>query len=365
MDTAPIKLLLVQQDPELAQWLQQLLQESASFDFTCKTIATLHEYKEMAEPEYDVVLLDLPGTDLSRIETYSYANTLFPLTPIVVLTDSPEDQPMLDITKLGVQDYISKKTLDGRTLVYAIRYARERKKLELQKDEFLGFASHELKTPVTSIKSYTQLIELQAVTTPSLPACKLLPLVFKVDAQVTKLTYLINELLDVTKVQAGKLDFHFEPFLIDQLVEEVIESMQMTTQRHTIERSGATGAYVNGDKERTLQVLVNLLSNAIKYSPQADRISVALSNGDGKVAIAIQDYGIGINPENQARIFERFFRVNDHQKETYPGLGLGLYIASEITKRQNGKLLVESTEGEGSTFLLELPVVYHQEMPAH
>jgi len=160
-------------------------------------------------------------------------------------------------------------------------------------------------------------------------------------------------------VQSGKLEFTCENFLIDEMVNEVINTMQMTTPRQRILKEGQTRVYVYGDKERTSQIVINLLSNAIKYSPQADHILVRMIDGDNTIAIAVQDYGIGIARENQPKIFERFYRVDGTRQETYPGLGLGLHIAAEIARRQNGRISVESEEGKGSIFYLELPVVHN------
>ena len=153
------------------------------------------------------------------------------------------------------------------------------------------------------------------------------------------------------------MEFNFENFKIDDIVDEVIDTMQLTTSRHSITKLGSSKSYVYGDKERTSQVLVNLLSNAIKYSPDADKINVTIKNGGDTVSVAVQDFGLGIAKKNQEKVFDRFYRVDGKRKETFPGLGLGLYIASEIIKRQNGRLFVNSEEGQGSTFCVELPVV--------
>jgi len=348
----PIKVLLVEDDPGDARLIEEMLKESTSLPCAFFHIDNLFKIKELTDETFDVVLLDLHFDSMTGLETYNYAQSYFSLTPIVVLTGLRDERLAYEIVKLGAQDYLLKDAIEPKGLIRSIRYAIERKKAEIQKEEFLGFASHELKTPVTSIKAYIQLMLLYAKREQKKD---LLPLIQKVDVQVDRLTHLINDLLDVTKVQAGKLEFNFESFSLNEIVDEVISNMQLTTSKHQIVKEGSIKAFVYGDRERTAQILINLLSNAIKYSPEADRVMVRVTDGDDKVGIAIQDYGIGIAKEYQQKIFERFYRVDGRKQETYPGLGLGLHIASEIARRQNGRLLVESELGKGTTFYLELP----------
>lgn len=363
MKDQPIKVLLVEDNPGDIRLIKEMLKESFSLRCEVFHIDNLHERKTIEDTIFDIILLDLHFDDMTGIETYSYANLYFPLTPIIVLTGLPDERLAYEVVKLGAQDYLLKDTIEPKGLIRAIRYAIERKKADIQKDEFLGFASHELKTPVTSIKGYIQLMQLYADSnnSPARILELLLPLIQKVDLQVDRLTHLINDLLDVTKAQAGKLEFNMEKFPIDEVICEVVGNMQMISQKHKILINGKTGAFVLGDRERTAQILINLLSNAIKYSPQADRVLVHMGASAGKVSITVQDYGIGIAKENQQKVFERFYRVDGSKQETYPGLGLGLHIAAEIAKRQNGRLSVESLEGQGSIFCLELPVAHFSE----
>jgi len=348
----PIKVLLVEDDPGDARLIAEMLKESTSLPCALCHIDSLFKIRDLADETFDIVLLDLHFDDMTGLETYSYAQTYFSLTPIVVLTGLRDERLAYDIVKLGAQDYLLKDNIEPKGLVRSIRYAIERKRAEIQKDEFLGFASHELKTPVTSIKAYIQLILLYAKRGHQQDV---LPLIRKIDVQVDRLTHLINDLLDVTKVRAGKLEFKFESFSLNEIVDEVISNMQLMTNRHQIVKEGSISALVYGDRERTAQILINLLSNAIKYSPQADRILVRMNSSNDNVSVAVQDFGIGIEKEYQQKIFERFYRIDGRKQENYPGLGLGLHIASEIAKRQNGILSVESEPGKGTTFYLELP----------
>lgn len=235
----------------------------------------------------------------------------------------------------------------------ALSEIEQRKKLEKQKDEFIGIASHELKTPVTSIKAYTQVLKRKFEKRGDTNSAYQLA---KMDAQINKLADLIGDLLDVTKIQAGKLQFHIEEFDFDELVKEIVEIMQLTAENHDIHLQGSTHKKVYGDKERIGQVITNLISNAIKYSPHNKEIIVKMTGHADKVELCVQDFGVGIEKDKQDKIFERFYRVSGPENMTFPGLGLGLYISSEIIKRLGGKIWVESVLGKGSSFSFMIPI---------
>ncbi len=228
----------------------------------------------------------------------------------------------------------------------------ERHRLEKQKDDFLGVASHELKTPVTSIKAYIQVLQNRFQKASDLKSYSLLT---KVDSQINKLTGLIHDLLDVTKIEAGKLTLQYQSVDLNSLVKQTVEEIQITTDRHIIKIEGEINNQVTTDPERVAQVLTNLLSNAVKYSPRSNKIIVRISKEDSNCMICVQDFGVGIAKEMQNKVFDRFFRVSDPNRITYPGLGLGLYISSEIVKRLKGKMWLTSRDGEGSAFFFSIP----------
>ncbi|MEO7019102.1 MAG: chemotaxis protein CheB [Ktedonobacteraceae bacterium] len=233
----------------------------------------------------------------------------------------------------------------------------EQRKLVEQREEFLGIASHELKTPVTSIKGYTQILQRRFAKAGDEQAATLLS---KMDRQLNKLINLIGELLDLTKMEAGQLPWHNEVFDLNVLVQDSMEALRYTTTLHQISIEGAVHTLIFADRERINQVLTNLLSNAIKYSPQAETILVKLREEQNSVIVGVQDFGIGINPEKHAHLFERFFRVSDAEHESFPGLGLGLYISAQIVKRQGGRMWVDSTSGTGSTFFFTIPLILQE-----
>ena len=229
----------------------------------------------------------------------------------------------------------------------------ERRQLEQLKDEFLGVASHELKTPVTSIKGYTQLLERRFRNDGDERSAALLQ---KMNVQLQKLTLLIEDLLDVTRIESGKLLFRYSSFDYNELMNEIVEETQRTTTKHTIIRKLSSTVTLSADRDRIGQVLSNLLTNAIKYSPRSETIIVKTVCTDDAIITSVRDFGIGISPEKQQHIFERFYRVEGETRATYPGLGLGLYISAEFVKRHNGSIWVESEEGKGTTFSFSLPL---------
>ncbi len=255
----------------------------------------------------------------------------------------------------GYYEYIFAPVFDNDEKVVLVagstRDITTRKQLESQKDDFMGIVSHELKTPVTSIKAFTQVLQNRFSQTGDKRSAVLLG---KMDAQINKLTSLIEDLLDVTKIEGGKIQFNEDYFQFDELVSEIVEEIQRTTNNYTIEKVGITKKTIFGDRDRIGQVIINMLTNAIKYSPQSDKIILKTMVDEENVTLCVQDFGVGILKERQQQVFERFYRVSGN--DTIPGIGLGLYISAEIIKRQNGKIWVESEPGKGSTFYFSLPV---------
>ncbi len=227
----------------------------------------------------------------------------------------------------------------------------ERKKLERRKDEFIGTASHELKTPLTVIKAFSQILQKRFEKSKDKQNEYFAR---NIDDQVSRLTNLVNDLLDVSKIQAGKLKYNYEMFDVDALVRKTVVDFQYVTKTHQIERIGEAGRKLYGDEERIHQVLVNLISNAIKYSPNANKVIVRTENKNDAILVSVQDFGLGVSDSNKEKIFERFYTGREKEKKSIPGFGMGLYICKEIIKDHHGKLWVESKRGEGSTFYFTL-----------
>jgi PAS domain S-box-containing protein len=229
----------------------------------------------------------------------------------------------------------------------------EQKNLQQQKDDFIGIASHELKTPVTSIKAYTQVLERMLLKKGETKEAQMIG---RMDGQLNRLTSLIGDLLDVTKINSGKLQFNDLDFDFDNNVKDIVEELQRTTDKHILIENLSAGRNVHGDKERIGQVITNLITNAIKYSPHADKIIIHTEVKNNEVVLCVEDFGIGIDEDKLNMVFEQFYRVSGDMQHTFPGLGLGLYISSEIIKREGGRIWVNSRPGQGSTFCFALPI---------
>lgn len=228
----------------------------------------------------------------------------------------------------------------------------ERKKLDERKDEFLGIASHELRTPLTSIKGYVQ-IAMRNLENNEYQ--KLQTNIGKTQRYVDRLNDLIAELLDVSRIQSGKLKLNKSEFLLKDLIQDSVESIQSTSTTHTIKVVNDIEVSLKADKDRLEQVLTNLLSNAIKYSPKADTVILETKRAANEVIISVTDFGLGIPPDKLDHVFERFYRVEETAKNI-SGLGIGLFIAHEIINRHSGRMWVESTLNKGSVFYVALPI---------
>ena len=229
----------------------------------------------------------------------------------------------------------------------------DQKELQQQKDAFIGIASHELKTPVTSIKAYTQVLERMLVKKGAQTEAGMMR---KMNDQLDRLTSLISDLLDVTKINSGKLQFNQQHFDLELLIKDLVEDLQRTTDRHHLIEDYQPTGMVYADKERIGQVVTNLITNAIKYSPNTDKIIISTEVKNEEVCVCVEDFGVGISEDNLHKVFEQFYRVSGNMQHTFPGLGLGLYISSEIIKREGGKIWVESQQGKGSRFCFSIPL---------
>ena len=245
-----------------------------------------------------------------------------------------------------------------------IKQMEELRKLyesDVQKNNFIAMASHELKTPITSIKGYVQLLlnafNKEKESQKPLPALLVRSSLISVDKQVARLTRLISELLDLSKIETGTLELKKERFSLNELAIETVEDILYTNTKHTINLYHDFREFVFADKDRIGQVMINFLTNAIKYSPNNNRIDVSITRpAKNEIAFSVKDYGIGIEKDELEKIFERFYRAKGKEEQTYPGFGIGLFIAKEFIQKHGGRLTVESEKGKGSTFTFTLPI---------
>src|SRR5258706_3754668 len=219
--------------------------------------------------------------------------------------------------------------------------------------DWLSIASHELRTPLAVLKLQTQYLHRRLAMQGLDDDVAILA---KMEVQIQKMERLNRDLLNISKIQAGRLEYVEGRVDLNQLLRESAGVMHQMHPTHTIVVRGSAPTSVLGDAGRLGQVFSNLLSNAIKYSPHADTVEVEIGSSAEAITISVRDHGIGIPQEQRERIFERFYRAINASRQGFPGLGIGLYLVAEIIKQHGGTIRVESAMGQGSTFHVVLPL---------
>lgn len=231
------------------------------------------------------------------------------------------------------------------------------KEEEQRKGDFVSMLSHELKTPVTSIKGYVQLLLKLADKEELLSPGKLKSSLVRIDKLVVQLTNLIYDMLDLTRIEADQVKIKLEPLNLEELVAEVTEDLRFINPKHQINVDYGFKGVVNADKNKISQVLINFISNAIKYAPKSDVVDISVfKTEDGMAAVSVRDYGIGIDEKEHQKVFERFYRVEEQSSKVFSGFGIGLFLAQSIISRHHGKIFIDSQIGKGSVFTFTLPV---------
>lgn len=332
--------------------------------------------KKILKNQYELVILDVQMPEMDGFEVAEAISGFSKTSDLPIIFLSAVNISKEFITKgytSGGHDYLV-KPFDPDILILKIRTfvklhqqaaalsrmqselleeIEQRKHAEAKKDEFISIASHELKTPLTSVKGYMQLAELSVQGDEKDNALRFLS---RSSNQLNKLNQLIGELLDVSKIASGNLEFNLADFKFEPFLDNVLDVFQRSNPEWNIIRSGYADVSVHADEMRLEQVLLNYLSNAIKYSHNTDKVYIHIAQeSDNRLRVAVRDTGIGISPEDQKRLFEKFYRVSQSSNK-YQGLGMGLYICAEIIRRHGGTYGVESEPGQGSTFYFTLPL---------
>lgn len=322
----------------------------------------------LRKADHDICLVDYRLGAASGIDLLREARRQGYQRPIIVLTGASGGDIDIQALQAGADDYITKDLLQGELLHRLIRYAIERRKAEQERErlvreqiirderdakrnEFISMVVHELKTPLSSLKGYSQLLGRRYERSGDTQGIQIAS---RMDQQVNRLTGLIDDLQDVNRMESGRLQLRESLFVFDELVENVVTDVQLTTEQHKLVIEGRTNATIKGDRERIGQVLTNLLTNAIKYAPLSQTILVKLASDTKSVIVCVQDFGPGIPKDLQTKIFEPFYRIEGEGRNSAQGLGLGLAIAADLIKRHRGKIWVESEVGKGTTFCFTL-----------
>jgi signal transduction histidine kinase len=366
-------ILIVDDTPENIYSLKKILELNA---FPVDTALSGEEaLKKILKNSYFLIILDvqMPGMDgfevAETISGYSKTKDI----PIIFLSAVNTDKKF--VTKgyaSGGLDYVTKPfdpdilLLKVKTFYRLYQQNQEltkiqsallteiesRKAAENKKDEFISIASHELKTPLTSIIGYVQLLQRSLKKYEDKTVDTYLG---RTNLQLSKLQNLIGDLLDVSKIENGKIEFNKKVFDFNAMLQSAIDIVQQT-QECTLIHKTSVEAQVYGDEMRIEQVIINYLTNAIKYSPDCKEVHIKSSiTGHGEIQLKVRDFGIGIPKEMQSQLFEKFYRV-ESSAIRFQGLGIGLYISSEIIKRHKGTWGVVSTPGKGSEFWFRIPL---------
>lgn len=365
-------ILIVDDTPENLISLRKVLEKN---NFDVDTASSGEEaLKKVLKNSYVLIILDvqMPGMDgfevAEAISGYSKAKE----TAIIFLSAAnTEFKFIAKGYSSGGLDYIT-KPVDINILLLKVKtfyriYEQSRKLKEMQdslldeiefrkeaehkKDEFISIASHELKTPLTSVKGYLQLLE-RSIKKGDIETVK--KHLAKAQVQLDKLNSLIADLLDISKIESGKLKFNKQRFSIDNLLDNVIEIMHQSNPTFKIIKKGQANVEIFADEMRIEQVIINFLTNAIKYSPGTEEIIITVSVNENQLYVAVKDTGIGMLPEQLEHVFDKFYRVEE-TSQRFQGLGIGLYISSEIIKRHGGDIGVKSTYKQGSEFYFIMP----------
>jgi len=277
---------------------------------------------------------------------FNKKSSLYIEYPVIVVSD--QKQRWLSVTGGFSSSTVSDSYFSG-----IIMDITEQKQSDLRRSKFIGMVSHELKTPLTALKAYVQMLNNWAKKQKDNFSIGALS---KVDKQVRKMLNMINSLLNLSSAEAGKIHLNKNNFQLDLLIKEVVEETLFITSTHPIAISSCASVNVNADREKIEQVLVNLLSNAAKYSDKNAEIEIGCSLSDNHVEVNVKDQGLGVAPADIEKLFLPHYRVESKETEKIAGFGIGLYLCAEIINRHNGKIWVESEPGKGSNFKFTLPV---------
>jgi len=358
-----IKLLLVDDDAGDRKMVKLALSQfSDIINFDIETAEILSEAIEnLKNKDYDVVLLDLGLPDSSGIDTVQKTHEANPNVPIVVLTGLTSEETGLEALEKGAEDYLVKGKILEHTLVKAIRYSIERKKVENKlkeaveaKSKFISIVSHDLRVPLTSIKESIAIVADGLAGKIKKEQKDCLDIARR---NVDRLNRLINDLLDLQKLGAGKMNFKMQDNNINELVKEVHETMLTVAQKEGINLAIELDSRLptaKFDKDKIIQVLSNLVNNSIKFTKEGC-ITIRTSKNEDSIGVSVSDTGCGIRKEDLPKLFHEFEQLETHGIGKPRGTGLGLAITKEIITKHEGEIWAESEVDKGSTFSFTLP----------
>ncbi|HWS82692.1 MAG TPA: hybrid sensor histidine kinase/response regulator [Ktedonobacteraceae bacterium] len=387
MMTNSANILIVDDDTALLQALPQALflrMPNVNVDTSDSAAGALQLIRAH---EYDAIVSDIKMPGMDGLALLVKIRDLRQNTPTLLITGHGDHNLAIQALRGGAYDFIQ-KPIDRDYFVAALRRAIQTHQLQLQvleqqraledyakslelkvqertnelleanvaKDEFISMASHELKTPLSSLKGMTQLLHRRLIRAGSQEVTNLVSM----ENSIRRMEVLVNDLLSISYIETGKLALHCRRCNMGDLCQSLVDEFQAGSNPSPVIHVDIADEIIEADvdAERISQVILNLLANARKYSPARSPIHVSLKRLDDLCIISVRDQGVGIPPEELPQIFERFYRVPSVEVQTGSsvGFGLGLYISQQIVERHGGKILVESSPGSGSVFSVALPL---------
>lgn len=334
---------------------------------------------KVSQLQVRVVLSDIKMPGISGIEVLRKLTADYPDICVIMATAVADTQTAVDVMKLGAYDYIS-KPFNRDDLVMRVRKAIEKLELEEKikestaelevamrnaqvanqaKSDFLASMSHELRTPLTSILGLSEVLQEEYFGKLNSKQKQYLN---DIQESGQHLLLLINDILDIAKVEAGKMELELGPVVVKELLENSLIMIKEKAGKHNIKLDidlapEIKGLKIQADERKLKQIIFNLLSNAVKFTPDGGRIQLGASCEDGKLAVAVTDTGIGISLEKQERVFQEFYQVEAGLKDKTPGTGLGLPLSRKMVEMHGGEIWCESEgEGKGSRFVFTIPI---------
>lgn len=385
MPASPVNILLIEDNLAEARLLQEILKQAQSKSFNLVHVKRLREALDRLDGDrFDVILLDLTLPDSQGLDSLAPLIDRAPSLPIVVLTNTNDDQLAIEAVRRGAQDYLVKRHVNVDVLVRSVYYAIERKQiseslrqvnqtleirvqesteellkakeLNQMKSEFVSMLSHDFRNPLNTILLSTGLLQEHENR---LTQEKKLTHFQLIRSAIKDMAQLLDEVLLIGKADSGRLQCKPIPLLLEPFCRKLIEQLQLSIgEKHQLifTSSGELGEAL-WDETLLQHIVVNLLANSIKYSPEGSTVRFELIGQTNKVIFQIQDCGIGIPLEDQTQLFEPFHRASN--VGTIPGTGLGLAIVRSCVEAHGGQISVNSEVGAGTTFIVMLPVMKH------
>jgi signal transduction histidine kinase len=352
-----LKILLIEDNAADARLILEMLRDVHPVRFELTHKESFREgLLQLGERVFDILLLDLNLPDSRGLDSLSRILARFPRIPIVVLTGLSDEALGIGAVQQGAQDYLVKGEVESRLLVRALRYAIERKQIDLMKSDLISFVSHELSNPLSAVNEALVMMLERLCGELNLEQAKIL-LIAK--DNVSRLMRIVTDYMNVSKLEVHKLELRLESVDICKVITEALNQMQIQAQIKQIElvvpQFPAPQIWIWADPERLNEILVNLICNAIKFTPEGGRVQIGVTKNGAQLEVLVIDTGVGIAKEDIPKIFSKFVQLGRPQEGTAKGMGLGLAITKGLVELHGGKIWVESHPGQGSKFIFTIP----------